>query len=472
METARGTVERPGDLDGALCLRGTVGDVDRSYYLPSDGERTVGSSPASDLRLPVDGVSREHALLRTIAGALAVEDCGSTNGTFVDGLRVERSTVPVGGELRFGPVRLALEEAVAGDSELGIMIGPPSSTVTDPHAPPSHTAWMADDAEDGGSWLQRLRFPDGYLPGSAPPRKALYRQITRLLRGDLPVLVVGETGAGKERVARILHDSSDRAAAPLVAINCAAIPAELQEAELFGIGSGVATGVKQRPGSFELADGGTLLLDEVGEMTLPLQTKMLRILQEKVVQPVGGTARPVDVRIVAATNADLSDRIRRGLFRSDLYYRLAGYVLEVPPLRQCPQDVPQLVEYFLSRYAAETGISIRGVTVAALHRLRSYPWPGNIRELVHEMRRLAYVSGDGQVIDSAMLSPEIRDDTQGPMESATASLNLEPRLRELETRLIHEALRQAGGVRLQAARLLGIHRNSLAHKMKRLGIEG
>lgn len=447
-------------------LRGEIGGADRTFYL-APGEQTVGSSPASDVFLAVAGVSREHAVLVVSAGGLVVEDRGSKNGTFVAGSRVERAGVPVDAELRFGPVRLVVERIPRRDAELGLEVAAPAPA----SAPePAETAWIAEAEEPAGV---ELAFPPGYRPGTSRPMTALYKQLGRLAPGDLPVLVVGETGVGKDVAARILHASSARAAGPFVAVNCAAIPTDLQEAELFGIGSGVATGVQSRPGKFRLAAGGIIFLDEVGEMALPLQAKLLRALQDKEIQPLGGPAEAVDVRIVAATNADLAAKIQGGDFRSDLYYRLAGYVLEVPPLRHCAEDVRGLVEHFLRRYGGEAGVRVRGVTVAALERLESYGWPGNVRELAHEMRRLVYLSSDGQVIDTAMLSPSIRDGAALPAGAPAAQpLALEPQVRELETRLIREALRRAGGVHLQAARLLGIHRNSLRHKMKRLGIEG
>jgi hypothetical protein len=199
-----------------------------------------------------------------------------------------------------------------------------------------------------------LVFPEGWVDGTSSAMASLYDQMRPLVRGDLPVLIVGETGTGKELIARMLHASSPRGQGPFVAVNCAAIPGELLEAEMFGIVKGAATGVTERPGKFRLAHGGTLFLDEIGDMSLDLQAKLLRALQEKEVQPVGSNAPvPVDIRVLAATNSDLGSRIEAGRFRRDLYHRLAGYRLRVPPLRERPEDVPALVTSFLRSFSCE-----------------------------------------------------------------------------------------------------------------------
>jgi transcriptional regulator with PAS, ATPase and Fis domain len=305
---------------------------------------------------------------------------------------------------------------------------------------------------------------------------ALYAQMRALLRGDLPVLINGETGVGKEMIARILHESSERSQRPFVAVNCAAIPAELLESEMFGIEQGVATGVKARPGKFRLAEGGTLFLDEIGEMAPSLQAKLLRVLQQKEIQPLGGQPRAIDVRVIAATNVDLTRHVAAGALRADLYYRLAGCVLDVPPLRACAEDIPALVEYFLRRFASDVGVRIRGLTVGALRALTSYPWTGNIRELEHLIRRIVYMSTDGEVIDigrlpRGWLEPRAHGDRVSRLLEGLECLELGPLVDAVEEHLIREALRRAGGKKVEARRLLGLSRNGLDSKMKRLGIE-
>jgi DNA-binding NtrC family response regulator len=323
-----------------------------------------------------------------------------------------------------------------------------------------------------------LRFPEDYVPGDSPAMRAFYAQLLPAAFGDVPVLILGETGVGKEVLARIVHDSSPRRRGPFVAVNCAAIPADLLEAEMFGIGKGVATGVAERRGRFQMAHRGTLFLDEIGDMPLALQAKILRALQEKEVQPVGGPASAVDIRVVAATNADLQARIDDGRFRRDLYFRVAGLAVRVPPLRERREDVPLLLHALTRAFARESGKAVRGITVKALRALLDYAWPGNVRELQHEVRRLVYLCPAGEAIDSTMLPPAIRSAGSGTARAGTAPggdaepLNLRKNIDSLEARLIAEALAGAGGNRTRAARELGISRNGLGIKMERLGLRG
>jgi len=315
-----------------------------------------------------------------------------------------------------------------------------------------------------------LRLPDGFVRGGSPAMAALYAELAAVAGGELPVLLTGETGVGKEHLAHAVHRTSPRRDGPFVAVNCAAVPAELLEAELFGIGKGVATGVAERRGRFELADGGTLFLDEVGEMAPALQAKLLRALEEGEIEPVGRPPRPVDVRLVAATNADLEARMAAGAFRRDLFYRLAGASLRVPPLRERPGDLPALLEHFLRRAAGELGKTIPGVTVRALEALLRHPWPGNVRELEHEVRRLAACTADGQPVDSTLLRPPPPQPAGDP-DSTPAPFDLEGQLAALERRLIREALARTGGNRTRAAELLGVSRQGLHLKLKRLDLD-
>jgi transcriptional regulator with PAS, ATPase and Fis domain len=311
------------------------------------------------------------------------------------------------------------------------------------------------------------------VPGDSRAARRLYEQLRPLVHGDLPVLLLGETGVGKERLARILHDSSPRRQGPFVAVNSAAIPTDLLEAEMFGIGKGVATGVTERRGKFQMAEGGTLFLDEIGDMPLELQAKLLRALQEKEIQPVGGAPAAVDIRVIAATNSDLQRHMEEGRFRRDLYFRVAGFALRVPSLRERREDIPALVEAFLRALARECGKALRGITVKALRLLIGYAWPGNVRELEHELRRLVHVCPQGEAIDSTMIASHIvaagpGHDPEAPLDVLDLGKNVDA----LERRLILEALAQSHGNRSRAARLLGVSRNGLAIKMERLGLRG
>ncbi len=493
----------------AFRLRGLVGDRERVFDL-SPGKYRLGRSLENDIPLVMREVSRRHAVVRITPERLLIEDRGSANGTYVDGRRVCRAEVAPGAVLRLGRVSLLVESLDDDDTRLAIKLSPkgenrsaldtglsrmttlalpvgwrspPVGGFSTPGASqgvnrPQHPG--PRDRERGGVGCNRpeLLFPDGYQPGISPRTTGLYRQMRTLLKGAFPVLICGETGVGKEMVARILHRSSDRHEFPFLAINCAAIPKELLEAELFGIGKAVATGVEPRTGIFERAASGTLLLDEVGELEPALQAKLLRALQEKEIHPVGDAPRKIDVRVLAATNADLAAQMAAGRFRRDLYYRLAGYVLEVPPLRHCRDDIPGLVEHFLKVYSREFDTRPRGLSLKALRLMIHYPWPGNVRELQHEIRRLVFLSTEGQTIDSNLLSKTIRSpqalsetDTRSEALGGTTDLALTPRVRAFEIELIREALGRSGGNQTRAARLLKMSRNGLIKKMKRLGMK-
>jgi DNA-binding NtrC family response regulator len=303
----------------------------------------------------------------------------------------------------------------------------------------------------------------------------LFEELARAAPEQAPVLLLGETGSGKELVARALHASSPRAAGPFLALNCAAIPPDLLEADVFGVARGAATGVVARQGIFQRAEGGTLLLDEIGDLPSPLQAKLLRALEERQVTPVGGMPQATDVRVVAATHRDLDAEIAAGRFRPDLYYRLAAFVLRVPPLRDRREDMPALVAELVSRFARASGRRIGGVSARALAALEAYSWPGNVRELEHETRRWVASCPDGGVVDSSMLDPRILATAAAPASPAAASpearFDLEAHLARAERELIVRALAEAKGNRTRAAAWLGISRNGLAAKIARHGLE-
>ena len=319
-----------------------------------------------------------------------------------------------------------------------------------------------------------LEFSARHVIGRTAAMTEVYSQLRQLLRGDIPVLITGETGVGKEHVAETLHASSPRARGPFVAVNCAAIPSDLLEAELFGIESGVATGVSARKGKFQLARGGFLFLDEIGDMSLELQAKLLRALQQLEIHPLGARSpEPIDVRIITATNTDLQALIAGNRFRRDLYYRVAGFTVHVPPLRARRDDIPAFVEHFMRLYAEEIGKPVRGITVKALNALAAAPWPGNVRELEHEVRRLVYLCPENQAIDSTLLSASVLypslDEHLAELDLAS-DLDLDTATAALERKLIAAALARTKNNRSKAAQLLGISRNGLALKMDRLGM--
>ena len=315
----------------------------------------------------------------------------------------------------------------------------------------------------------------GAVVGVSRPMQELYRLMERAARAPLDVLIRGETGTGKELIAREIHRLSDRAAGPFVPVNTAAIAATLAESELFGHVRGAFTGASgDRAGVFEQAHGGTLFLDEVGDMPLETQTKILRALQERVVQPVGSTRTlAVDVRVICATHQDLDAAIHEGRFRQDLYYRIRGVELVVPPLRSRREDVLLLANWFLERAAHGTGQPPRTLGAQAIERLLAYGWPGNVRELEHAVLAAAAMAEDGE-IRASDLPLAAAPGHAGPDFSGFADLPLtEAKLRlieMLERWMIARALDAHGGNVSAAARQLGIHRQNLQQKIAQLGI--
>ena len=320
------------------------------------------------------------------------------------------------------------------------------------------------------------------IVGSSPALLALLRQVNQVAPTDSSVLIYGETGTGKELIARAIHDRSNRKDRPLVKVNCSAISAGLVESELFGHVKGAFTGAfERRIGRFELADGGTIFLDEVGELPLDTQVKLLRVLQEREFEPVGSNRSVrVDVRIICATNRNLEESISEGAFRSDLYYRLNVFPLEVPPLRERTSDIPQLAMFFLSRYARNLGKRIDGISAAATEILTNYAWPGNVRELQNVIER-SLILANGPILNfegdlsKSFVSPVLPDVVRDPGE-ASPSMTPSPRktLREMERAHIIAVLQETRGViegANGAAKTLGLHPNTLRHRLEKLGIK-
>ena len=340
-------------------------------------------------------------------------------------------------------------------------------------------AWSSDDGGDA----RAAGLPATFSPAkalvefhglfaSAPDMLDLFDEARRMGQSDLALVIHGETGTGKDLLARAIHVSSPRAARQFLVVGCGGIPDPLLESELFGHARGAFTGADiERTGLLVEADGGTLLLDEVADMSPQMQQKLLRVLQDGRVRPLGRrTAVKVDVRILSSTQHDLERLVKEGLFRRDLYYRLRGTVLQVPPLRERCEEIPLLAARFLARYAAERGAEPPTLTESSLRVLLRHTWPGNVRELENEMRRLA-ASGDATV-EAAQLSPSVRGKGNGP---GAASLRAEPLsmagvVSVAEREAILQALGRAGGNRSRAALVLGITRKALYRRMARYGI--
>jgi two-component system response regulator AtoC len=316
------------------------------------------------------------------------------------------------------------------------------------------------------------------IVGNSPAMQEVYKTIGKVAKADATVLITGESGTGKELVAEALHFNSNRRSGPMVKVSCAALPETLLEAELFGHEKGSFTGaMTQRRGRFEMADKGTIFLDEIGEMTVPTQTKLLRVLQERKIERIGSNLPiKVDIRIVCATNKDLQKLVEQGKFRDDLYYRLNVINIHMPPLRDRKEDVPSLVEHFLAKHRYSATAQPAAISEEAIKRLMEYNWPGNVRELENVIER-AVVLSRGQIITSRELPFGDHDAAEGEESDGGEELKgdssfFKKSVAQFEKDLIMKALRDANGNRSKAAEMLGIYRRLLYAKIKEYGLEG
>jgi DNA-binding NtrC family response regulator len=319
------------------------------------------------------------------------------------------------------------------------------------------------------------RFRPAYQPynfiGECPEIKAAFKIVNLVAKTNSSVLITGETGTGKELVAGAIHYNSDRAKGPFVRVNCAALPEQLLESELFGYEKGAFTGAeKLRIGRFEQASGGTIFLDEVADMSLYTQAKVLRVLQEREFERLGSSQTvKTDVRIISATNRDLSKQIEQGRFREDLYYRLNVVAIHIPPLRERGEDIRLLIQFFLKKFAVALNKKIKGIEPTALQALLSYHWPGNIRELENTLER-AVLLCEGDTVTKAglgrTLTPEKPSAGEKQIELPPGGVNLE----QVERSFVQQALERAGWVQKEAAKLLGVSSRVLNYKIKRFGM--
>jgi Nif-specific regulatory protein len=308
--------------------------------------------------------------------------------------------------------------------------------------------------------------------GSSARVQHVVRLIERIRDSLVNVLITGESGTGKEMAARAVHFTSPRARKPFVALNCAALPETLIESELFGIEKGVATGVNQRIGQFEKANGGTLFLDEIGDLSMTAQAKILRVLQERMVERIGGRGPvPVDVRLLAATNKDLDAEIAKGNFREDLYYRIKVVHIQMPPLRDVREDVPLLARHFLKEYCREMGREPMEFSPAILRKLMSSPWPGNVRQLRNEVMRLAACAQGNTITEEDLFDDDLVAGPAPPQPPpGVKPQSLKKAIAELERQMIQETLTATRNNQQQTARLLGLSRQGLINKLKRYTI--
>jgi len=314
--------------------------------------------------------------------------------------------------------------------------------------------------------------------GHSPAMQQVFSRLEKIVHTDSTILILGDSGTGKELVARAIHFNGTRRNKPFIAINCGAIPAELLESELFGHVRGAFTGaVADKPGKFELADGGTVFLDEIGTMPAHLQMKLLRVLQEQEIERVGGSRRiKLNVRVISATNANLEADVKEGRFREDLYYRLNVIPILLPPLKERREDIPLLVRHFLQKSCQEMQRKLMSVSPAAMHALEDYDWPGNVREMENVIERSVALT-DGEQIERKDLPPDIAGSSDelpnGRLAPRVteAGIDMPATVAELEREMIRDALSLGKGVKARAAALLGINRTTLVEKIKRLGLQ-
>ena len=435
-------------------------------------EVRAGSLPENAICLPFKGVSRRHFVLCRSGKGWILRDLGSTNGVLLNGERVQEAPIREGDRIQAGAALLRVRAAPRDASHLSL-----------PQTPPLTPDGYCTD-EVGNLRIQeeaslfafpRLVFPEGMVVGRSPAMFEVYQKLDALARAEVNVLLEGETGTGKELLARTLHLSSSRAMGPFVAVNCPAVPSELAEAEFFGIGDRVATGVAKRKGFLAQADGGTLFLDEVGAFPAALQAKVLRVIEEKTVIPVGeSAAERLDFRLIAATNLDPRELIRRGQLREDLFHRLAGVEILVPPLRKRKEDLLPCLMAMLQRFSREEGKPLEWISKHLLARLAGYEYPGNVRELANLARSMVALAHPGEMLDVHLLPEKMARAADERGASSEARLEEGPiRLREeldgLARRLVTRALELSPDNMAAAARRLGLTPFGLRKMMKRLG---
>jgi two-component system response regulator AtoC len=434
----------------------------RAFDLPHAGDVTIGRDEASAVRIDDPSVSRQHAVLR-VGERLEIEDLGGPNGTFVR----QADHAGAGNETLQVSVRQLLGRKASLTIGDCLLFG--TACVVVRHAPQIELPDLVSAS------------PRGVVLND-PAMRTLYAEAARVARANINVLLLGETGVGKEVLARAIHAHSPRAKGPFMGVNCAALADSLLESELFGSEKGAFTGAVARAGLFEAAAGGTVFLDEVGELPLATQAKLLRVLEERVVTRLGSTrARPIDVRILSATNRDLEADSRQGRVRSDLYFRLNGVALVIPPLRERPHDIEALATAFLSAACRDLEREPPpAISPAALDMLRGYGWPGNVRELRNAVERAAVMCTEAKILPEHLppsLLAAIRagraqtsSSAQPPLGGQHQPQNLQSEMKALERTRILEALARCDGNQSEAARQLGIPRRTLVARLTELGL--
>ena len=386
---------------------------------------------------------------------------------FLQTVKRQNAILPVVVMTAFGSVETAVEAMKAGASDYVLK----PFSLTEMRMVIHKELDVRNLREENRSLREALgkRFSHPNIVARSPKMQEVLATVERVARTNSTVLLGGESGVGKDLIARAIHEKSRRASGPFLKINSTAIPENLLESELFGFEKGAFTGaVASKPGKFELADKGTIFLDEIGDVPPLTQVKLLRVLQEREFERLGGTRTvKVDVRLLAATNKDLRQALEQGTFREDLYYRLNVVPIDIAPLRERKQDIPDLVNLFVSRFTGESGKPVEGITPEAMQILVSYHWPGNVRELQNIVER-ACALAKGSVLGPSDIHLDVR-----PAKAVNGSGGFLPdgmTLEQWEDEMVQEAMRRANGNKSQAARLLGLSRNALRYRLSKIGI--
>jgi transcriptional regulator with GAF, ATPase, and Fis domain len=426
--------------------------------IPIDaGETTIGRDSTSQLSIPDHLMSRRHCLVTLTGDRFTLRDLGSSNGTYVNGIPIRERVLAHGDRIRAGDsVLLFLDLAASGDRTEQ---SPDDRTQRMPRGRTEADPSIVAEVLAGRVTLQ----PHDMIGDSSAMRQ-LGDSIRKVAPSDCTVLIAGETGTGKEVAARAIHQNSPRARHPFVAVNCAALTDSLLESELFGHERGAFTGAAvQKKGRFEVADDGTIFLDEVGELASPLQAKLLRVLQLHEFERVGGTRTiKVNVRVVAATNQDLPAAVAAGRFRQDLWYRLNVVSLRMPPLRERRSDIPKLAAHFAAKFGRGRAVEL---SPDALDALDAYDWPGNVRELENAIERAVVLGSSSRISASDLPEAVLRTARSSPHKHAAA---YHQTVLDTKRRVILDAIDRSGGNYTAAARLLGINPTYLHRLLRNL----
>jgi transcriptional regulator with PAS, ATPase and Fis domain len=444
-----------------------------SFPLKEDvQELTAGSLPDNHIYLPYRGVSRRHFSIIRKEKNWFVKDLGSTNGTRLNGIKVQENTLKVGDKVQAGVVECTLQNS---DDEM--LMGPDSKEFQVPDTNRTdEIGTLSPGIEDSHYSFPGLVLPEGMVLGRSKRMLEVYQRLHSLAESDVSIMLIGETGAGKELFARTLHLSGKRSSGPFIAVNCAAIPTELAEAELFGIGEKVATDVKERKGKLVLANGGTLFLDELSAFPMALQAKILRALEERIVYPVGEhKGIPVNFRVISATNMEPQELISTQRLREDLYHRVAAVELQIPPVRERKEDLKAMVLGLLQQISKREGKPVAGISRQLFALLYTYSYPGNIRELINILSAMVAVAHRGEILDihlapAKLLEKRPENKEHDPTLRMDAPQDLHSQIDAYSRKLIIEALNLCQWNLSQTAKTLKVSPFGLRKMMKRLDI--